>query len=190
MIYRLGLTPDDPEGLAEYYDSLSNSYDQLYGEEQSRKHHQVLTLVGNRKFDLLIDIGCGTGAMLMQVTGNYTRAIGTDISLSMLRNAHRKAKSRNVDFVRANCSALPFRSAVSDFVLSISMLKSDSPDTHFSELRRIAKTGGTLVLTMFHPNHDSRSLPEPFRTPAHLKVPLSLRESLYMIPVPDDAASA
>lgn len=181
----LGLPPDDPARIAEYYDSLSNSYDQLYGEEQSKKHHQVLTLVGGKRFDLLIDVGCGTGTMLRQIAGNCTRAVGTDISLGMLKNAARNAKSGNVDLLRADCSALPLRNAVSDCVLSISVMKTDHAQTQLSELWRIAKPGGTLMLTAFHFDQGTTSLPKPFGTSTHLKVPLSARESLYLITLPE-----
>jgi len=178
------LPPDDPARIVEYYDSLSNSYDQLYGEEQSKKHHQVLTLIGDKRFDLLIDVGCGTGTMLRQVAGNCTRAVGTDISLGMLKNATRNATIGNIDFVRADCSALPFRSAVSDCVLSISVMKMDHAQTQLSELWRVAKPGGALMLTAFHFDRGTTSLPKPFGTSMHLKVPLSARESLYLITLP------
>jgi ubiquinone/menaquinone biosynthesis C-methylase UbiE len=178
------LPPDDPARIAEYYDSLSNSYDQLYGEEQSKKHQKVLTLVGGKTFDLLIDVGCGTGTMLRQIAGHSTRAVGTDISLGMLKNATRNATIGNIDFVRADCSTLPFRSAVSDCVLSISVMKTDHAQTQLSELWRIAMPGGTLMLTAFHFDRGTTSLPRPFGTSTHLKVPLSARESLYLITLP------
>lgn len=181
----LGLPPDDPARIAEYYDSLSNSYDRLYGEEQSKKHQKVLTLVGDKRFDLLIDVGCGTGTMLRQIAGNSTRAVGTDISLGMLKNATRNATIGNIDFVRADCSALPFRSAVSDCVLSISVMKMDHAQTQLSELWRVAKPGGALMLTAFHFDRGATSLPKPFGTSMHLKVPFSARESLYLITLPE-----
>ena len=45
---------------------------------------------GERHFETLVDLGCGTGLMPMAIPGRYTRALGIDLSQAMLDQAERK----------------------------------------------------------------------------------------------------
>ncbi len=170
---------EDKSRIKEYYDLLSDSYDELYGTEQAKKHEKILESLGKAKFDLLIEVGCGTGAMLERVTPSCSSAVGTDISPNMLRKARMRTRREIADFVVSDCSALPFRDRVSDLVMSISVLKSDSKH-QFEELSRIAKHEGTILVTLFPPDNKS-DMERNVALHSSRKVQLTERETLHVI---------
>jgi len=172
----------DERQVAEWYNTLSGSYDELYGEEQSRKYETVLGLLGNRHFEVLIDIGCGTGTFLEKARGIYDHAIGIDLSAKMLRIAT-KRKTANTDYVLASSSSLPIKSASSDCTVSISTAKVGSNHSSFiSDLKRISREDSLLAFTLFQrpglPN------PESLLKPARSTI-LSDRETLYLLHLAD-----
>ncbi len=177
----VAMPDEDKSRIREYYDHLSDSYDDLYGKEQEEKHERILESLGKERFDLLIEVGCGTGEMLERARTNCLWAVGTDISPNMLRKARMKTRGEITDFVLSDCSALPFKDGTSDLVISISLLKSDS--THeFEELSRIAKHDGTILVTLFSPDRAGEVNPK-LALSSSRKVRLTERETLYVVRV-------
>ncbi len=178
---------EDKSRIKEYYDLLSDSYDELYGKEQEKKHEKILESLDKAKFDLLIEVGCGTGAMLERATPCCSWAVGTDISPNMLCKARMRANRKITDFVVSDCSALPFRDRVSDLVMSISVLKSAS-EHQFQELSRIAKHDGTILVTLFAPDKAGEVEPK-LALYSSRKIQLTERETLHVVRVsrPKDA---
>ncbi len=167
----------------EYYDKLSASYDELYGAEQLRKHYKIADLLGNETFEIVVDVGCGTGNLLEKVADRYGFAVGIDISMKMLRKARARLERERVELVRADSKALPTRSASVKCVLSISMLDSKDEDyiEQISEVRRIVEQSGTLAFTIFHPDDQVVRL-EQFGLPSGTSVEnLSRIEALYVV---------
>ena len=168
----------DERQVAEWYNTLSGSYDELYGKEQSKKHQAVLEFLGNRRFKVLIDLGCGTGAFLKQAEEMYDYAIGIDLSTKMLQVA-KKRKTCNIDYVLASSSSLPLRNASSDCMVSISTAKAESNlPKLIADLERIGREDSFLVLTLFQ----QPGLPTPVSpTKSARSTTLSERETLYFL---------
>ena len=169
----------DERRVAEWYNTLSDSYDELYGEEQSRKYEKVLGFLGNRHFRVLIDIGCGTGTFLEKAHEIYDHAIGIDLSRKMLRIARRRNVA-NTDYVLASSNSLPIKEASSDCSVSISTAKAGSNHSAFiADLKRISRPDALLAFTLFQqpglPN------PESLAKPARSTI-ISDRETLYLLP--------
>ena len=167
----------------EYYDKLSASYDELYGEEQLRKHDKVVEFLGNRRFGIIVDIGCGTGNLLEKLGERCEAAVGIDVSSQMLLMAKTRLGRERVELVRADFKALPVRSSIMDCALAISLLDSRHDDykAQMSEIRRIATQQGTLAFTVFHPDDEDLKI-EQFALPPRASVEkISKRENLYVI---------
>lgn len=175
------LPPHDAGRISEWYDTLSEGYEELYRQEQSEKHEAVSNLIAGRKFGTILDAGCGAGTLLERIRGSYSHAVGVDFSLGMLRKARIILKSKHTDLVRADCSFLPIRDEVVDCVLSISMLDyARATGKQLSELHRATRPGGTLIITVFHPEADVPPVPTHLGfVERHEK--LSKRERLYLI---------
>jgi malonyl-CoA O-methyltransferase len=168
----------DERQIAEWYNNLSRSYDDLYGEEQSSKHQAVLGFLGNRHFQVLVDIGCGTGSFLEKAHEISDHSVGIDLSTKMLRIAKNR-RTPNSDYVLASSSSLPLKEKSSNCTVSISTAKAEANlPVLISDLERIARDDSLLAITLFHQSG----------TPDHLPLPklvqsakISERETLYFL---------
>src|SRR3989442_10394482 len=104
-IYLHDLEKDERQ-VAEWYNTLSDSYDELYGEEQSRKYETVLGFLGTRHFEGLIDIGCWAGNLLQKAREIYNNAAGIALSAKMLRFSISRKTDNNND-AQSNSSSHP-----------------------------------------------------------------------------------
>ena len=164
--------------VAEWYNNLSHSYDELYGHEQSFKQKKVLDFMCDKRFRILVDVGCGSGALLSHAVSFYDYAIGIDLSINMLRAA-RKKRSNKTDFVLGTSRLLPMRDGVADCLVSISTLKTDSTlPANLAELRRLMNAEGLLAVSLFH-ELENPSRFDPSDTIQSSRI--SSRESMYFL---------
>jgi ubiquinone/menaquinone biosynthesis C-methylase UbiE len=146
----IALPPKKPEAIANLYDALSTSYDDLYSGEQSEKHERIIETLKGRGFERFVDVGCGTGKLLETVLSRTTLAIGIDLSRQMLIKARRRINDRSAQFVRAEASHLPLQDRVADGVVSVSVSEhGPSFAEQFQELSRIATKNAVLSMTVF-----------------------------------------
>ena len=168
----------DERQIAEWYDTLSSSYDELYGNEQSRKHETILEFLGARHFRVLVDIGCGTGTFLEKVHESYDSAIGIDLSRKMLQIARRR-ETRNTDYVLASSSSLPLKNNSADCTVSISTAKAESNlPMIIGELERISRKDSSLAVSVFQKHRTT--IPSSLATRARSMI-ISDRETLYFL---------
>jgi ubiquinone/menaquinone biosynthesis C-methylase UbiE len=174
------LPAKDAETITKWYDALSKGYDELYGEEQSKKHAKVLEFLGTRDFKIIVDVGCGTGKLLALVGPKSQVGLGIDLSLQMLTRAKQRA-ANGVQLLRADASHLPLQDHIADGVLSVSMTESGHLlEKHFNELSRIATKDATLIMTIFD---DKGQTPWKQLTATRIELVASLsdREQLYLL---------
>src|SRR5437667_10931051 len=94
------LEENDDREVAARYNTLSPSYDELYGQEQSPNHKAVIELIADEKFQILVDVGCGSGTFLKSAHELYEYAVGIDLSMSMLKIA-KSRRSGKTDLILA-----------------------------------------------------------------------------------------
>ena len=175
-IYQDALDASEEKRVAEWYNNLSHSYDELYGHEQSFKQEKVLDFMYNKRFGILVDVGCGSGAFLDDAVSFYDYAIGIDLSINMLKAARKKRSSKH-DVVLATSRALPMRNGIADCLVSISTLKADSTlPANLRELRRLLNGEALLAVSLFQEPGGPRPFDssEPFQSSR-----ISNRESIY-----------
>jgi ubiquinone/menaquinone biosynthesis C-methylase UbiE len=171
----------DAESIAKWYDALSSSYDELYGEEQGKKHREVLKLLGNREFKIIIDVGCGTGKLLGLISQRSELCIGIDLSAQMLSRAKRRGIDTGIQLIRADASHLPLREQIADGVSSVSMTeRGPFLREHFNELSRIASEDAMLIVTIFD-DKERTAWKQLDETTVEIVTELSGREQLYAI---------
>jgi ubiquinone/menaquinone biosynthesis C-methylase UbiE len=99
----------------------------------------------------LLDLGCGTGALLREVKRNYPRlaVTGLDLSAPYLAVARRRlAPWSRVALIEAAAEAMPFAEAEFDIVSSVYLfheLPARVRRAVVAEIRRVLKPGGTLI---------------------------------------------
>jgi ubiquinone/menaquinone biosynthesis C-methylase UbiE len=176
-LYQHDLEKDERQ-VAEWYNTLSNSYDDLYGKEQAQKYETVLEFLGNRHFRVLVDIGCGTGTFLERARETYDYAIGIDLSIKMLQIARRR-KTRSTDYVLASSSSLPLKDDSADCAVSISTARAESNLPMFiADLERICHQDSPLAVTIFQ--KPGTPIPLSPATRARSTI-ISDRETLYFL---------
>jgi ubiquinone/menaquinone biosynthesis C-methylase UbiE len=118
---------------------------------------RTVDLADLRPGETVLEIGCGTGAVARAArarVGPAGQVFAIDPSGEMIAVARRKAARARlqIDFRVAGIEALPFPDASVDVVLSSLMmhhLPADLKRTGLSEVRRVLKPGGRLVIVDF-----------------------------------------
>jgi len=175
------LPAKDAETITKWYDALSRNYDELYGEEQNKKHGKVLQLLGKREFNIIVDVGCGTGKLLRLISPRSQVGLGIDLSFEMLNIAKQRTTDSGIQLVRADASHLPLQDHIADGVTSVSMTESGPVfEEHFNELSRIATKDATLIMTIFD-DKDQTSWKQLTETRIEPVASLSVREQLYLL---------
>lgn len=95
----------------------------------------------------VLDIGCGTGAMLHMFSNILPEAgfTGVDESFEILQSSH-KIKNHNVELITGKGSSLPFKDNVFDFVYArLVLLHNRKPEEIVKEMKRVCRPGGIIV---------------------------------------------
>lgn len=139
----------EDQRIREWYNNLTSSYEELYGQEQAIKHKAVIEFIRNRRFKIFVDVGCGSGVLLRDTELLYEHAVGIDLSTGMLKAAKKKGLQKT-DLVLASSRMLPIRPNAVDCLVSISTLKADSTLQPFlMEMKRICRSQSLQVLSLF-----------------------------------------
>jgi ubiquinone/menaquinone biosynthesis C-methylase UbiE len=100
----------------------------------------------------VLDVGCGSGDVLLMLSEQIGAGIGVDLSDDDLRRAESERQRRkvaNITVRHADATALPFPDACCDTVLLLGdVLAYMEPDKHavvIAELKRVLVDGGTAV---------------------------------------------
>jgi ubiquinone/menaquinone biosynthesis C-methylase UbiE len=177
----IALPVKDTETITKWYDALSKNYDELYGEEQSKKHGKVLQLLGNKEFKITVDVGCGTCILLELIAPRSQVVLGIDLSIQMLIKAKQRATGTVIQLVRADASHMPLQDHVADGVTSVSMTESGPVlNEHFNELSRIATEDALLIMTIFD-DKEQTSWRQLHESGIELVAALSDREQLCLL---------
>lgn len=138
-----------------YYDVLARTYDEQW------QHYMDSTLsVLLAHLDLhpdlhLLDIGCGTGELLVRLAALAPTAqlVGIDASRGILRVARRKLKGvAQVSLVYGTAEVLPVGDQTQDVITAASVLHYlNRPSLVCAAAHRALKPGGTLVVVDYVP---------------------------------------
>jgi ubiquinone/menaquinone biosynthesis C-methylase UbiE len=104
----------------------------------------------------LADLGCGTGWYLAKLESHCSSVVGLDISLAMLAQAG--SRLPDVELLQGDVRDLPFGYESFDIVLSTRVLSHvDAIDIALSEIVRITRKGGLIILSDVDAQHDYRA---------------------------------
>jgi SAM-dependent methyltransferase len=138
-------------GTAEFF----RAYDQLRERNETAEFSRWLHEYDRFAGALVLDVGCGNGYVLSRYAAAGARTVGLDLTpaaLAMSRARFRLARLAG-RFVNGSAEELPFADATFDAVCSMGVLH-HTPDTPraVSEIRRVLKPGGRLIVMFYHRN--------------------------------------
>ncbi len=131
------------------YASLASTYEDRWARYVAATTARTLTHLAMQSGEALLDLGCGTGALLRAVAASTAAPslVGVDVSLPMLQSA-RSRLERDVALIVADVAALPVDSGSIDAVVSVSSFHYwPDPAGGLREIGRALRPGGRLVIT-------------------------------------------
>lgn len=138
---------EDP--VLKEYGRLAATYDRRWSFYIRATIRETLTRLDPRVNDRLLDVGCGTGALLhvLSVVSPWVQLQGVDPSAEMLRVARKKLGS-SADLTQASAEALPFPDSAFDIVVSTSVLHYlHDPHQALVQIERVLRPNGKLLIT-------------------------------------------
>jgi len=139
--------------IANAFHRHAEDYDQ-YASVQKRVMRELDRMLASQLASnptKVLDIGCGTGAMLAALSRRYPESslFGLDLAFNMAqRSLHRFAGKAQT--VNADAEQLPFKDQTFELVVSASTFQwIKSLDFCFKECQRVLKAGGVLCAAFF-----------------------------------------
>lgn len=114
---------------------------------------RLIDAVRPRPGEMLLDVGCGSGAVDRWLAGHTSRAnriIGVDVNRYLLREAAALAGQEGladiIAFQAGTAEALPFPDNHTDVALSFTVMEEGHADRMLAELVRVTKPGGRVAV--------------------------------------------
>ncbi len=143
--------PSDRDDLLHVeYAREAADYDARWATYLDRTTRVVLARLDAQAGERILDVGCGTGLLLERLRRGVpdARLAGVDPVPEMLTLAHRRLPASAVDLRLAAAERLPFDDGSFDAVVSASVFHYvRRPVAALSEMRRVLRPGGRLVIT-------------------------------------------
>jgi len=132
---------DRYDRLAANYDAAMRPLDRWFLARLRREAIELLP-----KDARLLEVGAGTGINFCFYSRSQT-GVAAEPSSGMLQIARNKPRPEGVALVQSCAEHLPFEGGSFDAaVTSLVLCSVESPQAALAELRRVVKTGGTIVL--------------------------------------------
>jgi ubiquinone/menaquinone biosynthesis C-methylase UbiE len=147
-----------------YYDAFSAEYERERGKNDPGGYHELLDELEAAYVERfgagkdVLEVGCGTGLVLMRIRKFARSAKGVDLSPGMLE----KAVARGLDAQLGSATELPFESNRFDVTCSFKVL-AHVPEIEkaLSEMARVTRPGGVVLAEFYNP-HSLRGLTKRF----------------------------
>lgn len=131
------------------YDDAAPRYDRRWSAYIEATVRATAAAIALRPRERLLDVGCGSGALLqhLRATRPGAQTLGIDVSREMLGVARRRLGA-GAPLAQADVASLPFANTFFDVVASVSSLHYwAKPERAFDEITRTLKPGGRVILT-------------------------------------------
>ncbi len=133
------------------YDQVSELYEDTFEDLSVRRDEWswLNSEIDFSKNPKLLDIGCGNGAFLRQISEKLSEGCGADASTGMLRMARTKAEEKkitNLNFSQISGPVLPYDDNSFDYVISVLSFRYLDWDPMIQEILRVLKPGGRILI--------------------------------------------
>jgi len=109
----------------------------------------ILALIGDVRGRRVLDVGCGDGALAVELGRRGAEVVGVDASAAMIAAACRRARQDGIEigFVVGDARSLPFAAGSFDLVTAITILCFvGRAAPAFREIARVLRPGGRTVI--------------------------------------------
>lgn len=146
---------------AQFYDST------YYGQHAKKLYACVIDTMNKYDYQNVLDIGCGTGNILMEVLKRKNITVsGIDLSENMLDIAKTRLGEK-ADLKKGDSESLPWKNSFFDIVICTdSFHHYPNPKAVLTEMKRVVTPEGKIIIA-------DPWLPSPFRQISNLLMPFS-----------------
>ncbi len=134
-----------------YYDEFAAGYEQRrhHGYHQFLDDEQIALVKDHlRSGDRVLEIGCGTGLLMMRLADHDGEVVGVDLSPGMLEHA----RARGLNVQESAADKLPFEDASFDLAYSFKVLPHvQEIERALAECARVLRPGATAILEFYNP---------------------------------------
>ena len=136
-----------------FWDNVAGVYD-IFVNIINRKTHQKLKRIVSSLIEpdnTVLECACGTGLLSAVIAPKCRQLTATDYSEKMLNKAKKNcAVFQNITFSKADITALSYPDGSFDTVVAGNVIHLlDNPMTALSELNRVCKDGGMLIIPTY-----------------------------------------
>ncbi len=188
----LTFEPTD-EAVDTTYDAVAEMYENTFQDIQVRSDELVWleNKLTQLKPQQVLDLGCGNGAFLNQLSAYFTEGMGVDLSQGMIAQAQTcRRRNSKLSFQKIDGPNLPFADNSFDVVMSTLAFRYLDWDPCMKEVMRVLKPGGRfLVLDMVAAPVKLKEAPQFVISKAR-QVKQNLTEKKFMKPLKKMVQSA
>ena len=136
-----------------FWDNVAGVYDVFVNVINRRTHQKLKKIVSAliEPDDTVLECACGTGLLSAVIAAKCRQLTATDFSRKMLKKAEKNcAAFHNIAFAQADITALSYPDGSFDKVVAGNVIHLlDNPMTALSELNRVCKDGGMLIIPTY-----------------------------------------
>ncbi|MFI9503802.1 class I SAM-dependent methyltransferase [Nocardia sp. NPDC052566] len=148
-------THTDGSGRAAAYDPIADAYAELNATSLLNEYYNrpaIRNLLGDVSGKHVLDVGCGSGPTLVDLLEGGATVVGVDGSKALIDIARDRVGSGPELYVADLADPLPFDdSTFDDVVCSLTLHYLEDWHSPLTEIRRVLKPGGRLILSVEHP---------------------------------------
>ena len=136
-----------------FWNTIAGVYDLVENTFNGKVNRDIVQYVANQMdgSDEVLECACGTGMFSLPVAKKCRRLTATDFADKMLRQARKKGKDlSNVVFEKADITNLRYGDETFDKVVAANVIHLlDDPAAAMSELMRVCKKGGAVIIPTY-----------------------------------------
>ena len=143
--------------IAKFFDymSIDRNFelesDPILNYEQAMRQQAVIELLNPNKGEKILDVGCGNARDILIFRKKDAICVGIDFSEGMIREGKKDIYGvglENIELLIGSGTRLPFKSEIFDKVGCSEVIEHlPNYEKAIAEMKRVLKTGGTLVIT-------------------------------------------
>ena len=136
-----------------FWDNVAGVYDVFVNVINRKTHQKLKEIVSDliEPDDTVLECACGTGLLSAVIAQKCRQLTATDFSEKMLKKAEKNCRAfRNITYDQADITALPCPDSSFDKVVAANVIHLlDNPLAAISELNRVCKDGGMLIIPTY-----------------------------------------
>lgn len=136
------------ETTVKYFNNTAKNYDNSHdGKFVNCMYQEIVDRVRKLEGDKILDLGCGNGNIINLLKKEREASYyGLDISENMIEEAKKRC-DEDVEFTVGDSENLPYQDGQFDIIIcNASFHHYTNPESAIKEIKRVLKTGGTLIL--------------------------------------------